>query len=465
MNTKYVNKFAFWLPSILLTLVFCNCNNDEGLPVYDITGEWLGTYSDDNQVVMTTVEFTSGGAYKEWIAYISKEDNSNIDREGTFLNDGKIDIVYSVKNVEQYYPRQFHKIWRIVKCDKYVLRIYDETAGEEQTYRKVVDIYNMNLGEQRVINITDVNFHALDYKSCDERVATVDQYGNIYAIKRGTTYIRVISADSEIVVRVEVNDKNNLIDDYTMFIGEPINYAVNSFGPIYNETPLKDGTTFLTFNIIDNKLKRLYFHYFVEDRVYKIEGDFLDGTDLTQIIEVFKEKYITLGSEKEHVHYYLSQGNHDILITIYDEMRIIEYELLPNDFEKYDAIIKKNIDEVSEWLKLPLKDVYVKFDERAKDSLMSTGYRNNKFEYFQDIVFLYYRNSRDIASINLKCPKGIALSEVEEWYDKKYIIHYPNGKKSYATTNNYLMSEYYINIYKESDQVNVQYISHKATSK
>ena len=452
---------------LLASVCFSSCQNEnDDLPMCDVTGEWLSAYNDEEQVSISTIEFTSEGVYKRWNAFVSKEENSNLKYEGSYTNNGKLDIIYTINDINTYYPRQFHEVWRIIEIDKYMLHVYNETKGVEQTFRKVSEVFNMTVGGKKVINISNVN--AVEFVSCDDNVATVNNQGEIYAAKRGSTYIRVLSSEGEFAIKVEVSDNKNIMDDYTRYIGEPIDEVINGMGGIYNEYSYKDGSTDIVYNLIDNVVKRVYFNYFVENRVYSIEADLLDGVDVDNIMESFNNIYKRIESNKPHLHkYQYLSDEHEIEISIDDESRVISYKLLPNDFEKYDAIIKKNIDEVSSWLGFKLSDSDVKHDEESeKDSLINTGFRNKdgNYKYFQDVFLSYYRNSRKISGITMRCPKGVSLSVIERWYDEKYIIHYPNNRKTYAPTNNYLMAEYYIEVYEYSGRVYVQYVSHKSTS-
>ena len=97
---KMKKCIRLFLPALLVALCFCCCkNDDEDLPVYDITGEWMDAYSDQSQIAITTVEFTPDGVFNEWTAYISQESSSNTKNIGSYTNNGKVDIVYSIKNV------------------------------------------------------------------------------------------------------------------------------------------------------------------------------------------------------------------------------------------------------------------------------------------------------------------------------------------------------------------------------
>ena len=317
----------------------------------------------------------------------------------------------------------------------------------------------MNIGEQMMVSINDSEFHAIEYKSCDEKIATIDESGNIHAVKRGMTYIRVIASEGEVAIRIEVSDKNNLIDDYTEFLGKPIGEAINSLGNLYTGF-YYNGTTILTFNIIDDKIKRLNFYYFVEKRVYLIEGDFLDSTDLSEIISYFDEKYIALSTENPHRHDYLS-FNYKFYISINDEMRSIDCSLLENDFEMYDGIIEKNIDEVAERFKFKLNDNNTYFDEKRNKNFAHAGEVCQDSRKFQYAFYIYDPISREISNITLKCFSGVKFSDIESWYDENYIIHYPNNKKRYATSPNYLMSEYFIEVYEDSGYVYVEYLLNK----
>lgn len=438
-----------------ISLTSCN-EDDEYSVVNNITGEWFGTYSDNDQITMTTVEFSNDGTYREWVAYVAKESAFNHLRKGSYSNGEKIDIVYSTV----YNPKQIHQVWRIVKADKYMLSIYDETNLGQQTYRKIVDTYDLNAGERKFFSINDPDFNAVSFSSCDESIATIDGNGEILAVKRGVTFIRVISATGEVVVRVNVIDKENVVDDYSKYLNSPLSNVIKDFGELYQESTSQNGRKHLTYNVIDDILKRLHFDYILEDKVYRIEGELHDNIDLSTIISDFDTKYSKLDSDNASIHDYYFVRKEDgyynqyIGIRINEELRFIIFEYIPNGYEEFDGMIQLNIDDFAAWYHFDLTDKY-------SEGLLSLPIVN---EIYDNVVVEYDETTRIIKSIYLTCVPG---QNALLWLFAHYTpFDIPDIGIVYAKTNNFMMADYYVKIiYSEELGTDiVAYISHKITS-
>ena len=460
MRMKRIKWLALHLSSILLVFGICSCEDKEDTPVYDITGEWIDAHSDLSQTSITTIEFTKEGKFNKWTAHVSKESHSTIKDVGTFTNNGKVDIVYSIKNLDQYYPRRLHEVWRIIDIGKYKLHIYDEKNGIEQTYHKVAETIDMGVDAFRTIKINDDDIHVIEYKSCDERIARVNDNGVINAVKRGTTYIRIISSEGELAVKVTVSDNNNIIDDYAKYIGEPVSYGNNDLGDLYTNNPQQDGSTTIEYNIIDDVIKRVYINYFDEYRVWSIKGVFLDDTNVAKIINSFDKKYEKRDSESPHLHKYLSLlAEHGIEIIINDEKRTVDYKLLPNDFELFDGLITKNIDEVIMWLSNHFGQ------KLAIDNSGFSKFERTNYNYIESFSFSYDVATRDIMSVNLQCDKGVNSFIVNRWYNEHYTLQNDEDGIYYTHGKNVLLEDYYIEIKNKYGNIEIGYFNRKTMSR
>ena len=450
MIMKSSKWLIFQLLSILVTNCLCSCQNNDDLPVCDISGEWMGSYIDENQTSMTTVEFTTGGGFKEWNAYISKESNSNVEHEGTYINNGKIDIIYSTKDVEQYYPRQFHKIWRIIKTDKYLLHIYDETTGEEQTYRKVIDTYNMNLDEQRTIIVNDADFRAVEFRSCDERIATVNDLGEIHAVKRGTTFIRVVAPNGEAVFRVNVLEKNEIIDDYTKYFISSINKIKNEYGLTYNEGIDEEENDFISYNLLDDNVKKVEFHYVTNDYLSYIDVYIKNSSDINAIISSFDSKYEII-EKKDKIHSYNCQVNGlRIVCVLLEEFHVIRYLPDRNNFELFDHLISAPIDKFMRCFNIN-KDSVVPFDYLIKYGNVEIYAKADAWvvdtDIFEDVLVIWEETTNNILELLLICKDGVNVSDIDDWYKSHYILQeHRLAGTVYTPSESFMRSEYYITL-------------------
>lgn len=440
-----------WLLLYLFTFSACffisGCqNSDDDYPVYLITGEWFYEESGNGQTNFSTVEFKNG-VYKQLLVWVGLLDNTYQWTEGTYSYNKNIDIVYTTK----YDKRQYHEVWIINNADNYTLDVRSSGyAPEHHVLHRIIDTYQMSLGENRTISISDSNFKAVSYASCDEKVASVDDSGTIQALKRGTTFIRVFSGAGEVVIRVEVADPNNSIDDYSEFLGEPISKASALFD-IYNELPAGNGITFFVPSFFDTKVRSLSFMYLIDDFVYRIDGSFNDDVDISSVVETFDKKY-TNHSLNEGVYYYIVNKNgRQIRILIDSQTLAFTYQLTPNAFEEFDKMVKVNIDDFAAWFGYDLYDF-------PYSDIFATDIDN---EIFSEVFVVYDETTRKIDGLILTCMDGVESSDIEGWYEEHYYLHnHPKLGNIYATHKSFPRSEFYIKIEKDDmGKINVSYIN------
>lgn len=438
MIIRLLRRIKFFTSIMLPLICLTGCQEEDNSEYRDsIVGEWFYDISDNNQTVLGTEEFTSDGKFKEWSTIIGPAYYVNQTVEGRYTCDENIKIVYSTK----YEPTQFVDIIRINSIDHYNFNVYIETASAYRSFHRIIDTYSMNVGESRACNINDAAFNATGYISCDEKIASVDNSGNIRALKRGTTFIRMISSIGEAVIRVTVTDPDNVIDDYLKYINSPIDQVIKDFGNNYTEYNEKDGTTQLMYNTLDDITRRLFFSYILKDKVCMIEQKIKDDADMSAIIESFDKKY-ELSDENESYRSYLCyMDDYIISIKVYSQQLTITYALYLYDIEKFDGMITVNIDNFAKWFNYDLST-------SQYNSSNNTCYFSKFIDniIYKAIIIEYNNTTRDISLLRLVLrSETIDVAKVEDWFTSHYYVYNTmNNGKWFHPLKSFPRSEYYV---------------------
>ena len=301
MKKEIINRLTLSLSVFFGCLALGSCSDDYEGPQYSVTGEWFLDESDANQTKRTIKEFTADGKYHGLQIIIGATTNISEIADGTYsISDNKINAVFTTP----YAAQHFSEVYKVNNADKYSLSLVIEGTGSSGVLNRIVETYNMQLGESRQCTISDPAFNAVSFLSYDENIATVDDSGVIRAQKRGTAYIKMISAEGDAIIRVIVNDADNLMDDFTKYIYGPIDQVLKDYGNNYVTFDLRSGRTTVAYQVFDDVVREIEFNYLQEEHVYQILGRFQNRADLKSIIASFDQKYEKRPSTGELYHYY-----------------------------------------------------------------------------------------------------------------------------------------------------------------
>lgn len=453
-NRKYyLLVYISYLSTSLICLGNVSCQNDTEesvIPEHFIIGEWFGDYRDNERSAIQILELSDGGIYRGWSAYVSQENNFNQHFEGRYTYDGKIKTVYATK----YSPKQVYQVWRVLKADEFMLKICDENDYSEQVFYRLVDTYNMIVGESSNINLNLHSFTPVNYYSFDTDIATVDDDGTIHAKKRGTTYIRVISEGAQVGVRIVVKDPENVMDDFLPYIGKPISNVIDYWGHNYLEAEEDAGLMSITYNIIDDILRRIRFDYYDKDHVFQIKGDFQDDVNISTILNSFDSKYEKIGEDESACLYSANLDNRKVYILIDEETKQIVYLHVRNGYELFDGFITLDINRFAKILERNF-DSPVDFEyeisgqviKRKADMLQLSDTENNIFEFAQVV---WDEETEKLCDFILIAKENINPDEIKDWYENHYYFqNHPYLGAIYTSNSSYLRSEYHISIYEQ----------------
>ena len=254
-DLKFLVSFLF---AFLGAIALNSCSHDDDDESMNIAGEWLEDDSTDDDTKMYISSYKEGGSMANCWIKVTADEGFVSNKVGTYSVKGsnltlnyyddmiKMNVMeeYSIRNVTNYT----------------LMLYYAETGGTTTAYR-IIDTYNMKVGETRTVSIEDSKFSPSTYKSNYKRIATVNNNGVITAVKRGTAYIIVSSATEKAVIRVVVTDPNNAIDDYMSFLGCNLDAIKNIFGKSYTELTDEYGDSFLHYYLYDDYYETAVFYY------------------------------------------------------------------------------------------------------------------------------------------------------------------------------------------------------------
>ena len=430
MKKEILYRLTLSLSVFFGCMAFSGCSDDYEGPQYSVTGEWFLDESDVYQTKRVIKEFTSDGKYHGLQIIVGATINISEIADGTYsISDNKINAVFTTP----YAAQHFSEIYKVNKADKYSLSLMTESANG--VFHRIVDTYSMQLGESKQCSISDPAFNAVSFLSYDENIATVDDSGVIHALKRGTAYIKMISAEGDAIIRVIVNDADNLMDDFTKYIYGPIDQVIKDFGNNYVTFDLKSGLTTVAYQVFDDVVREVEFNYLQRTHVYNVIGRFQNRADLKSLIASFDKKYQKLPSTNELYHYYYGNINgHLILMLIDEEFYTFIFELSPNAFEEYDGMVSLKADILAKWFDFDLTD---------SDGLFMSTIDN---ALYRGIIMQYDEDNMDIYRIQLICKAGVEESDLRDWFEENYHVHYLSGQMIYTTHRSLSRSEYYVMI-------------------
>ncbi len=425
---------------LTVTISLSSCSKDDNGLVYhkdDVVGEWFFDKTQNGQVNYALVTLSADGKFSDWEVRIGVTDDINILGEGTYTYDGKVRFTYTTK----YDPIQYYQEWTITTLTNYTMAVTEKRYSNQGVFHRVVDTYTVAVGENRQWSFSAPDFYALSYHSCNDKVATVDDEGMIHAVKRGTTYIRAISGTEEVVIRVVVNDSDNVIDDYTKYIGKSVDQIVTDLGSPYLEHDMDNGMMNSSFRQDDEFIRNIGVYYFLREHAYEIIATFQDRVDIQPVIDFFDAKYIKHESSNEH-HYVYTAINNGVYVTIQvdDEYRNITYRWDQDGIEEFDGMILTSIDNLTAWFGLDLS--------KAEDGYLSCEIDNGLYEMI-DVMF--DEETREIYGIQLMTVSGISFNAVINWFKERYYEYVGNYNLLYfITTRSFPRSEYYVRVTIES---------------
>lgn len=416
----------------LLPLLMSSCSDDDEVKVdneepevvnYSIVGEWLENSSTENMITMGVTNYKEDGTALQWTAIISST---------IYLNE-TYDVTYDLNgvNLTEKFRNPIDGInvtdkYDILYLDKYTMITSYPASGSVSNRSKIIDTFTMIPDESRSINIDDSDFICYDYESSDERIATVDASGNINAIKRGTAYITAKSTIGDAVIRVVVEDDENLVENFLRWMGKDIYEVSDYYGKIYKDVP-GDLLIERQYNVLDDYLEHIAFDYvsrqvliiyltFRNDIDWNIIADFFDGKYENQSIAKTLRVYIV---DYEGATYYMMLDLNDGMMVImpYTEPEQPDSSAVgeDSDYTGFDLLIGQPAPVIAELFGYELTE------ENMEDGFFDITLSNNNV--FEEVSILFDESEEPylVNTIMLRAKSKIEQVNIEPWYQKNFV--------------------------------------------
>lgn len=426
MNNNNLFKIAVLAISLLVNLTACDKNPEpESVPPEEkpsLIGEWYQDAIEKTSKAIYTIGYKDKGTFNVWHIDISKQGNYLFDYSGTYklaLDQKEIELSYVHplfgNNTDNY---------EVTTLNKYNCTLFNALYSVSDEMFRIVDTINLNVGESKQIVINDPDFVPVSYQSVADNVATVDNYGNVKAIKRGFSFIKVKSSTEMVVVRVIVNDPNNVVDDFVLYMGGSVDETVYPFGNIYGEG-YSNGEKLRLYYLFDNIEQEVRFFLDGNNDIYEVLLTLRDGADLDAIKQSFNMKYTLLASKDGSYLYKTEKDGREIDVFISESNRQLWYkykEIVPE--VKYDNLITMTIDQAVASLGHTLTS-----DE------MTAGYCKVLLEddFFDQVELIFDKTTKTINNVKLRLKDGLGRNDIEGYYKEHYyatgVDEYPYGNK------------------------------------
>lgn len=425
MNT--IKKIRVLMFAMVASMLFISCSKDDdsgsSQPKPSIIGEWFEDASEGDVKMFSTMNCHEDNTVDFWFGYTNTPTSLYDDYSGTYSLDGN---TLTEKYVSPITGENTTDVYEVVSISKYTLVTKLQKGNSTTQMSRIVDTVKMTVNEVSAFNANDPELVPLSYKSSDESVAKVDASGKITAIKRGTTYISGLANNGTAVIRVVVDDPNNVIDDFMSFVGGSIDNVTRIYGNNYVEV---SGTLVeRTYALLDETTENVVFSYY-GGVVMMATATLRSSVDSEAIVASFDKKYTrfndskyvpvfsTIVDEQEyHITYFISDGM--IVYMPYIETPQTEYNFSSANFEQFDNLITMGTaDAVANIYGITLTE------DNMENGWFDIEDTNN--EVFREVSVMFNEDPDDdefmkLTSVILYTKSGIKQADIEQWYADHY---------------------------------------------
>lgn len=219
-----MNKKITTLLLVLIALVSCEDKCDHKIVLPPSGGSIVGTWY--NELYNEEIRHSESGTFYD------KYSNVTHARE----TEGRYEYNPNTKRLTWTYPFMGETMftdWKVVELNEFQL-VISSTENGQFTYGKVLETYQMNVGETQTIQFETVcpEMIVLSYNSSNERIATVTDEGVIKAEgEKGTAYIKIETTEGDVWAKAIIGD--DCLDiwyDYVSLIGVDYKQIRNVLG-------------------------------------------------------------------------------------------------------------------------------------------------------------------------------------------------------------------------------------------
>lgn len=180
----------------------------------------------------------------------------------------------------------------IIKSDDYTLVLKNKTYNNNEVYYKIVNTCSTSIGDSVTVDLSNINFRAVEYVSVTPGIVEVDNHGVAAIVGAGTTFI--IAKDNKgnkVAMKFEV--ESNVVK-HAAEIDNSINNIYKKYGMPDLEQDQGNGSTIIVYKhpAFEKTAYGLQIHYNNENRnVTRVLVRYLSEKDYLKDVEYMSSIY------------------------------------------------------------------------------------------------------------------------------------------------------------------------------
>ncbi len=432
---KYIKNLFVLVISLMAGMSLVGCADDivKERPISNgrtIIGEWLEVSAEGNFKTYGTSKYNQDNTVDMWLALLDVPSSFYYNYAGTYTLDGN---TLTQKYANPMTGENVTEVYTVDVKDKYTMTITAPKNNSTSTAHRVVDTYEVKVGERRSFFILDSYFSATSYQSTDESIARVEADGTIIAVRRGLAFISATSSAGTAVIRVVVTDPNNYIDDFMSFMGGSINDVTAVYGNDYIETQSQGVLTERTYALLDERIENVIFGY-ASGKVLTATATVREGVDKDAIFELFNKRYTPVSVSKTSGQYSTVKDGQKYAIYYFPGQSMVVYMIdLTNPDDDDDKFSDEDYKQYESLLLMGTADAAADYlghgeftEEELEDGYFDYDIPDN--EIFSSLTVMFNEDPDDeeymqITTIQLMTKANISKADIEEWYKEHYQVY------------------------------------------
>lgn len=328
------------LPLMMMVFALSSCSDDDddfgGAAISNsYVGNWFLDWSSTEKKMWIEMDFDAAGNFKYYEIMSSIKEGLNIREKGetSYTKDGNSLVCrFDWSSTGTSSTERLD----ITYVDKYTLVLVNDQTGSEETYSRIVDEYYIKVGESATFEFNDSEFANANYSATDERIAKVDDNGNITAVRHGTTYITARSGVGAVTIKVNVIDVEQPYTEYGEDLTLTKKQVIEKYGNYYLEDKVNNR---LIYNLGDMDTESVSFTFTSHDKVKNIMVSLWEPSYVSGMAKFFEGKYQRVGQEKDGFNMFYNADD-KCGYYLYTDLGycVNGYERILPDFEKYDDL-------------------------------------------------------------------------------------------------------------------------------
>ena len=395
------------LPLVMMVFTLSSCSDDDddfgGAAISNsYVGNWFLDWSSTEKKMWVEMDFDASGNFKYYNIMSSLKEGLNLREkiESTYSKDGNTLVCrFDWSSTGTSSTERFN----ITYVDKYTLVLTYDQTGSEETYSRIVDEYYIKVGESTQFEFNDSEFANANYSTTDERIAKVDDNGNITAVRHGTTYITARSEVGAVTIKVNVIDVDQPYTEYGEDLSLTKQQIIEKYGNDYFESK---ETNHLVYYIGDMDTEEVTFAFTSHNKVKTIRVSLWEPSYVSGMAKFFESKYQRVGQEKDGFNLFYNADD-KCRYYIYTDLgySVNGYERILPDFEKYDDLsVSGSADE------LAAEFGYTITEEDGGHCFISV----EDVDMYDFAMIGYDEDTREIAYVSYVLQEGYTVEQVTE---------------------------------------------------